>query len=92
MKMFIALKNHAARTGLSFAYSLGLAVALSVALSSPTAHAESMQAANPQPQADTLKPGLTVDYYYLKPENFQKKGTSTFGLAWLRPGASKGEK
>ena len=45
MKMFIALKNRAARTGLSISFSLGLAVALSVALLSPAARAESLQAA-----------------------------------------------
>ncbi len=74
MKTLIALKNGAARTGLAFAFSpgllvavsLALAVALSVTLQSSAAFAESTQPADPQPEAGALEPGLAVDYYYLK--------------------------
>lgn len=78
MNMLITLKNRAARTRVAFAFSPGLfmllalavsvavSVTLSMALQSSAAYAEGAQAADPQPEADVLEPGLAVDYYYMK--------------------------
>jgi len=66
MKMLIGLKNRAASASLAVTFLLALSLALLVALQSPAAYAESAQAADLQPQADALEPGLAVDYYYLK--------------------------
>ena len=59
--MLIKLNKRAARASLAAAFSLGLSVALLVALQSPAAYAESTQPADPQPQADALEPGLAED-------------------------------
>ena len=62
MKKLAAHRNRTASACLAFA----LALALSVALLSPAALADSARPADPQPEAGALKPGLAVDYYYLK--------------------------
>jgi hypothetical protein len=51
-----------AASGIVFALTLALAALLA----SPSAFAESARPADPQPEASALKPGLAVDYYYVK--------------------------
>ncbi len=62
MKYIIGFHRGGARACLAFAISL----ALLVVLHAPAAFAESTLPADPQPQTSALKPGLAVDYYYLK--------------------------
>lgn len=51
---------------LVLAFSIVLSLTLTGLFGMAPAQAETAVAASPQPEASTLKPGLAVDYYYIK--------------------------